>query len=111
MSEHNNLATFHLQLLTRIIDVNKFPFTKLVIENEITEEEYKEIFHTIENINSEYIEQKEEGLLHYSSLLARFAGLLNPKLNPTDTIYALRREGYFPDLLDEFIQILKKDGL
>lgn len=111
MLEDNNLATFHLHLLTKIIDVQKFPFTKLVIENNMSEEEYQQIFSTLEDMDMEYKEQKEEGLLDYSSHLVRFVGLLNEKLDPTETIYALRKEGHYPNLLEEFIQIIKKDGL
>ncbi|MFS0671924.1 DUF1878 family protein [Ornithinibacillus sp. 179-J 7C1 HS] len=111
MIQRDNLATFQLQLLTKIIDVNKFPFTKIVIENNVTEEEYNQIFMLLEKIDFEYIEQKQEGLLDFSSLLAKFRSLLTEKLEPTKTIYALRKEGCFIELLDEFISIIKKDGL
>lgn len=111
MIEHNNLASFQLQLLTRIIDVNKFPFTKIVIENNVTEEEYNQMFMLLEKIDFEYLEQKEEGLLDFSSLLAKFRSQITEKLNPIKVIYAMKKEGFFTELLDEFIQIIKKDGL
>ncbi|GGA73450.1 DUF1878 family protein [Ornithinibacillus halotolerans] len=111
MSELNNLTLFQLQLLTKIIDINKYPFTKLVIEHQLTQEEYNELFSTLEQLNGEYQEQIEEGLLDYSSHLVRFVGSLSDKLEPTETVYALHQEGFYPDLLSEFIKIIKKDGL
>jgi hypothetical protein len=107
--EHDKLVTFHLHLLTKIIDIEKFPFTKLVIVKNVTPEEYDALFELLETINQEYMGQKEEGLLDYSSLLIQFAGLLSEKLNPAETVYALKKEGYFPDLMREFTQIIEKD--
>jgi Protein of unknown function (DUF1878) len=107
----NNLATFQLQLLSKIIDIKKYPFTKLVMVHKLTEDEYNELFTLLEGMDREYRQQKEEGLLDYSSHLVKFAGMLNEKLNPTETIFALHKEGYYPDLLGEFIRLIKKDGL
>jgi hypothetical protein len=111
VSEGNNLATFQLQLLTKIIDCNKFPFTKLVMEHKLTEEEYNQLFQMLETMSQEYSQQIEEGLLDYSYTLIKFVGILNEKLDATETIYALRKEGYYPELLDEFIKIIEKDGV
>ncbi|WP_042149170.1 DUF1878 family protein [Paucisalibacillus sp. EB02] len=111
MQWDNNLATFQLQLLSKIIDINKFPFTKLVMEHRLTEDEYNKLFSLLEDMNREYRQQKEEGLLNYSSHLVKFAGMLNEKLDPTETVYALHKEGYYPELLGEFIRLIKKDGL
>ncbi|WP_036687749.1 DUF1878 family protein [Paucisalibacillus globulus] len=111
MAWDNNLATFQLQLLSKIIDINKYPFTRLVMEYKLTEDEYNDLFTLLEVTNQEYVQQKEEGLLNYSSNLVKFAGMLNEKLDPTVTIFALHKEGYYPDLLAEFIKLLEKDGL
>lgn len=110
-NEANNLTGFQIQLLTRIIDIKKFPFTKLVMERSVTEKEYSELFAMLEKLNMEYRQQKEEGLLDYSSHLIRFVGMLTEKLDPTETIFALKREGYYPELLGEFIRLMQKDGL
>ena len=106
--ESSTITSFQIQLLSRIIDMDEYPFIKLVIEHNISEEEYDELFALLELQQAVYEEQKEEGLLAFSSLLIEFAGLLNEKLNPTPTIYALRREKYFLELMDEYIKILKE---
>ncbi|MEN2767720.1 DUF1878 family protein [Ornithinibacillus xuwenensis] len=111
MCEVNNLATFQLQLLSRTIDETQYPFTKLVIERNITEEEYDELFQLLGRIEEQYLEQKEEGLLNFSSLLVCFAGMLNEKLEPTETVMALKDEGYFPLLLEEFIKLINEGKL
>ncbi|GIO25684.1 DUF1878 family protein [Ornithinibacillus bavariensis] len=111
MFQNDNLATFQIQLLTKIIDIEKFPFTKLVIEKNVSPEEYDGLFHLLEVLNQEFMEQKEEGLLDYSSLLVKFAGLLTEKLAPAETIYGLKKEGYFPELMEEFTQLMEKDIL
>lgn len=111
MNEHSSTITsFQIQLLSRIIDMDEYPFIKLVIEQNISEEEYNELFAHLEILQAMYEEQKEKGLLDFSSLLIEFSGLLNEKLDPTTTILALRKENYFPELMDEYIKILKKSG-
>ncbi|WP_010093721.1 DUF1878 family protein [Ornithinibacillus scapharcae] len=110
-NEADNLATFQIQLLTNIIDIKKFPFTKLIMERRVTEKEYTELFEMLERLNMEYRQQKEEGLLDYSTHLMRFVGMLTEKLDPTETILALECEGYYPELLGEFIRLIHKNGL
>ncbi|WP_047982506.1 DUF1878 family protein [Ornithinibacillus contaminans] len=111
MCDDNKLAAFHVQLLLKTIDSKQYPFTKLIIEQNITNEEYDSMFQMLEAANQEYMEQKEEGLLNYSSLLLRFVGMLNKKLEATETIHALRAEGYFPELMEEFIKLIQKEQL
>lgn len=106
--DSRTITSFQIQLLSRIIDMGKHPFIKLMIEHNISEEEYDELFALLELQQAAYEEQKEEGLLNFSSLLIEFAGLLNEKLDPTTTIHALRQENYFPELMDEYIKILKE---
>lgn len=109
MSKENtkDALSFHVQLLSSLLDINRYPFTKLVIEKNVTYEEYSEIFQLLEHLDEKFRVQKEEGLLDFTSLLVQFAGLLTDKLNPNETIYALKKEGYFPSLMNEFIQIIK----
>ncbi|WP_246187688.1 DUF1878 family protein [Ornithinibacillus caprae] len=107
---NNDTATFHLQLLTKTLDMQKYPFIKLIIERTITNEEYDELFHLLHTLNSKYEVQKEDGLLDFSSLLIHFAGMLNEKLDPNETIFALKAEGYFVELMNTFIKIIEEDG-
>ena len=102
-------TTFHIQLLLKIIDIEQFPFIQMVIEKELTHEEYEELFHLLHDIERKYEQQKEEGLLNFSSLLVHFAGMLHEKLEPTETIQALKREGYFPELMTEFMKVMDKE--
>lgn len=110
-NEAQGLAAFQIQLLTKIIDIKKFPFTKLIMEKNVTEKEYSELFEMLEKLNMEYRQQKEEGLLDYSTHLIRFAGMLTEKLDPTETIQALEGEGYYPELLGEFNRLIQKEDI
>lgn len=109
--EQEKITSFQIQLLSQIIDMKKYPFIKLVIEHNISQDEHNELFTLLKHQHDTYEEQKEEGLLDFSSLLMEFAGRLNEKLNPTETIIALRKENYFPELMDEFIKILEASEL
>ncbi|WP_246202557.1 DUF1878 family protein [Virgibacillus doumboii] len=104
--EQNETAAFHLRLLSKIIDFNQYPLIKLLIESNVTESEFEELMDLLAGLNNQYVAQKEEGFLDFTLLLIHFAGMLNEKLNPDITIYALKKEGYYPSLMDEFIKIL-----
>jgi|SRR5699024_2371207 len=95
-TEQNETINFYLQLLSKTIDMDRYPFTKMVIENNITKAEYINLFHLLESLHDQYMSQKKEGFLDFSSLLVKFAGMLNEKLVPTATVYALKKEGYYP---------------
>lgn len=102
-------TSFHIKLLSKIIDMNQYPLIKLIIEKNINREEYIELMKLLQGLNEDYEMQKEEGLLDFTSLLIQFAGLLNEKLDPNKTIQALREEGCFPLLMEEFIRILDEN--
>ncbi|MFC3040686.1 DUF1878 family protein [Virgibacillus xinjiangensis] len=104
-------TTFHLHLLSKVIDLAKYPVIRLVIENNISREEYEELFQLLEELDEKYASQKKEGLLDYSSLLVHFVGMLNEKLEPHETIRALKKEGYYPSLLSEFVYIMQRENL
>ncbi|WP_010650117.1 DUF1878 family protein [Oceanobacillus massiliensis] len=104
----NGGTAFHIQLLSKIIDMNQYPLIKLMIEKNISLEEYNELMEMLERLNDTYELQQEEGLLDFTSLLIHFAGMLNEKLDPNQTIRALRKEGYYTKLMEEFIRIVEK---
>lgn len=87
--------------------MNEYPLIKLVIENNVTELEFDELMNLLEELNKQYETQKKEGLLDFTLLLIHFAGMLNEKLNPDQTIFALKNEGHHPSLMNEFIKVLK----
>ncbi|WP_234031509.1 DUF1878 family protein [Lentibacillus cibarius] len=110
-NEKDNATTaFHLQMLVKTLDMDQYPLIRMVIENNITEQEYNELFALLEKLHQQYMSQKEEGLMDFTSLLVHFAGMLNEKLNPDATIIALKKEGYYPSLMEMFMQILNKYG-
>lgn len=106
--EHNETMNLYLQLLSKTIDINQYPFTKMVIENNMTKGEYDKLLRLLERLHQQYMTQKEEGFLDFSSLLIQFAGMLNEKLDPNRTVYALKKEGYYPSLMEEFIDVLER---
>lgn len=108
--DKQNKASFQIHLLSKIIDMDKYPLIKLIIENNIDQEEYEQLFALLERQNGLYEQQKEEGFLNFSSLLVEFAGMLNEKLEPNETIYALRKENYFLELTDEFLKIIREEN-
>lgn len=103
----NRNSSFHIQLLAQTIDIQKFPLTKLIIDHHVTEEEYEALFHMLQQLEKQYEIQKEEGFVDFTSLLVHFAGMLTRKLHPNQTIYALKKEGYYPSLMNEFIQLIE----
>jgi len=103
-----NTLSFHLHLISDLISADDFPFTKLVIDKGLSELEYNELFQMLEELNRSYIRQKEEGLLDYTCLLVQFAGMLNFKLHPDQTMLALKQQGLYTELMEEFIGIIRK---
>src|SRR5699024_8440644 len=89
----------------------RYPLTKMIINHHLSADECTELFHLLDDLNETYQAQKEEGLLDYSSLYARFIDFLPNRLNPEEVIYALKKEGYYPSLMTEFIIKLLFDYL
>ncbi|WP_245844030.1 DUF1878 family protein [Oceanobacillus rekensis] len=108
-NQTNEDPSFHIQLLSKIIDMNQYPLIKLIIENNISRAEYEELMEMVHGLNKTYELQKEEGFLNFTSLLIHFAGMLNEKLHPDKTIYAFKKEGHYPLLMEEFSKILKEN--
>ena len=79
-----------------------------MIDKEIDQVEYEVLFQLLHDLNTRFHKQKREGLLDYTSLLVHFAGMLNEKLHPDETILALKKEGYYEALMDIFLYTLKK---
>lgn len=108
-NQTNEDPSFHIQLLSKIIDMNQYPLIRLIIENNITHSEYDELMEMVHGLNEAYEAQKKEGFLNFTSLLVHFAGMLNQKLHPDKTIYAFKKEGYYPLLMEEFCKILSEN--
>lgn len=108
-SDRNETTTFHLCLLANVINMEQFPLIKLLIEKDFSRSEFEELMNLLEMLDSQLEEQKEEGFLDFTGILVHFAGMLNEKLHPNETIYALKKEGYYPSLINEFIRVLKEN--
>lgn len=102
-------VSFHLDLLVEIADIQRYPLKKMLIEKEVTKEEYLEIMELLAVLNKSFQEQKEEGMLDYSNLLIHFAGMLTSKLHPDQVIQALKAEHIYPELMDVFLKILEEN--
>jgi len=100
-------TSFHVELLSKLIDIHNYPFSKMIIEKNVTREEYNDLFRMLNTLDKQYRRQKKEGLLDFTILIIHFAGMLTEKLDPNQTIYALKKEGYYPSLMNVFIQIIE----
>lgn len=89
MNERIATIKFHQRLLAKVISEEKTAFYQLVIEKDLTEEEMLEVIQLVKQLQEQLEEQKEMGYVHFSSLLIHFAGMLNPKLKPYETLKAL----------------------
>lgn len=105
----DDTASFHVQLLSKILNLNDYPVVKLIIEKNLTKAESEELFRQLSRLNHLYQQQKEEGFLDFTPLLVEYAGMLNEKLDPDETILALQQEGHYPALMHEFRNIIEMD--
>ncbi|MFC0523495.1 DUF1878 family protein [Pontibacillus salicampi] len=105
--QNRQKCDFQIRLLSYMVDGEQYPFSKMLIEKEFTESEYIALVDLLETLEVKYKEQKEEGLLDFTSLLLHFAGMLNIKLNPDETIRALWQEGFHRELMEELDTIRK----
>jgi hypothetical protein len=108
MEERLRRLEFYQSLLIEMIDGDKYPFYKLVMQLNLSEEEVHQLFLLCEELSIEYEKQKAEGFVIFNPLLTQFAGMLPPKLDVEETIYALYKQGLFTPLMEEFQHILKE---
>jgi hypothetical protein len=102
---------YHQQLLFDMIQTQSFPAYRLIVKNDLSEEEVEEIFQLCEKLSTQYEQQKEEGFVYFIPLLTQFIDLLNNKLDPVETINAfLGQEIYVPlmEILKKSLAIVKK---
>ncbi|SDM00610.1 DUF1878 family protein [Sediminibacillus halophilus] len=104
-TDRNETINFHLHLLLKIKEIDQYPFTKLIIEKELTQEEYRNLMQWTDCIHQEFLAQTEEGFLDVTPLLIKFVGMLHYKLEPKQTIEALKKEGYYPSLMEAFLKL------
>lgn len=100
MEKENDCQTisFQLKLLLGMDEMRKYPFTRLVIEKNLTKEEYEETMILLQTLSEALQKDLSDGLVDHSGLLFHFAGMLCYKLPIEETINALQQEGLFTDL-------------
>ncbi|QAS51701.1 DUF1878 family protein [Halobacillus litoralis] len=97
--------SFQLKLLMNVEEMKKYPFTKMVIEKGMTEQEYNETLGLLELLDDTYKEELEYGLIDHSSLLLHYAGMLCSKLPVEGSLQALEGEGLYPELAKKLLQL------
>lgn len=100
---------FYQQLIFEMIELEKYPFYKLIIEKKLTRGEVDGIYELCEELLCKYKEQKEAGFVNFQSLLVQFVGMLNPKLQPEIVIGALYEQGFYQDLMHQLKIIIEKE--
>ncbi|WP_186579166.1 DUF1878 family protein [Aquibacillus kalidii] len=98
-----------IDLLLQISDMEQYPFTKMLLENEFSKLEYEQLIAFLNHLNDSYKSQKEEGFLDYEWLLLHFVGMLNEKLEPIKTLHALKKEGCYPSLVEVLLKIHERN--
>lgn len=93
---------YHHRLLLQFVDENRAPFTRLIVEKNLDEEEVKRFQGLCDYMNNKMEEQKAEGFLYFYPLFQEFTSRLNPKLEAKETVIACLKEKIFPDLMEEF---------
>ncbi|MBD1380711.1 DUF1878 family protein [Metabacillus arenae] len=99
---------FYISLLLQMVDDTKYPFFKLVIENQLSEEEVTEVIELCKQTEIDFYVQKEQGWVIYEDLLAQFVGQLNSKLPVNQVIKSLYDQEMYSELMGEFLSIIAK---
>ncbi len=102
---------YHQQLLLEMIQTQSFPAYRLIVKNDLSEEEVEEVFRLCKELSLQFEQQKEEGFVYFIPLLTQFINSLNHKLDPEETIHAfLGQEMYVPlmEILKKSLAIVRK---
>ncbi|WAA13012.1 DUF1878 family protein [Fervidibacillus halotolerans] len=98
---------YHQRLLLQLIKGEQAPFTKLIIEKNLDEEEVKAFHNLCEYMNNKMEEQKAEGFLYFHPLFQEFTSKLNSKLDAKETVIACIKEKVYLDLMKEFYKYVE----
>lgn len=61
-------AEYYVELLFQMIDEDKCPFYSLIIKNKARKKDIERILNLCEQLNEQYIVEKQEGLLLFDAL-------------------------------------------
>lgn len=99
---------YYQTLLLQMIEPNRCPFFRLVMEKGLTREEIMEIYKVCDELTVLHEEQKAQGLVIFTDLLTQFAGQLNEKLSIDETIQAMAKQGLYSELMNDLISLIKQ---
>ncbi|MGO4887484.1 DUF1878 family protein [Anaerobacillus sp. MEB173] len=109
LEERIERLEFYQRILMKMVKSNEFPFFQIVIEKALTEQEMIEVFSLCEELEKQLEEQREDGFIHYTSLLVHFVGMLNSKLDPLRTIKALSQQNLYNSLMEKLEELIQKE--
>jgi len=91
-----------------MIDEDKCPFYSLIIKKKARKKDIERILNLCEQLNEQYIVEKQEGLLLFDALLEQFEKALPHQLEVNETAEALHRQGLFQPIMQEFLRMTAK---
>lgn len=101
-------AEYYVSLLFNMIDEEKCPFYSLIIKKKVMKRDVERLLVLCEQMNEQYIMEKQEGLLLFDELLYKFERALPRSLEGEETAEALERQGLFQPLMQEFLRMIAK---
>lgn len=104
--ERIQLLEFHQKLLLKLINNPKLEFSKLIIENGISEQEVQSFFKLCEEMCNKMAKQKAEGFVYFYPLFDEFSTSLPLTLQTEEVILACLRQNLFESLMLEFKKYL-----
>ncbi|MCQ6267036.1 YhaI family protein [Fictibacillus sp. WQ 8-8] len=98
---------YYNRLTVQSINLRTYPFYTLVMEKHLSEDEVGDVLSLCDELQRRFEVQTESGYVQYLPLLLHFAGMLNPKLKPRETVQALRTQGVYPELMDKLYDLAR----
>ncbi|MCJ7840421.1 YhaI family protein [Lederbergia sp. NSJ-179] len=92
---------YHQKLLLNMIHGEGFEFDRLIVVNNLDQNEVEEFLKMCEDLNKEMLEQKAEKFIFYAPLFAEFKHRLTPKLDHREVIEACLRQQIYPELMEK----------
>ncbi len=108
MEERLATLEYYMELLIKQMDHTRFPWDGLIIRVKLSRRDVQSIYELCERLSKEMEKQKAEGFVTFSPLLTQFRQALPPNLPWEETIDALRSQGLYISLMDEFHKLIKK---
>ncbi|CAM4084348.1 wall-associated protein [Bacillus manliponensis] len=102
-------AEYYVGLLFNMIDEDKCPFYSLIIKRKVRKQDIERLLRECEQMNEQYIIEKQEGLLFFDSLLTQFEKALPNDLELMETAEALEKQGLFQPLMQEFLKMMANE--